>query len=221
VKSIEGRVKVAEEGVALIRRVPEGIRRNFYVKVLAEKVDIQETMVYDMLQSSPKDRVKAREPLMKKPPEEKTFPRPEEMIVRLMVQQPHLIPRVSEQGIVREFESPFLRRMAEDLQTFYEKKGRLDLAEALGGVAEDLKGGMCSFVFKETGLEGGDLDKVLEECIQMIRERSLRRDKRELLGRIKEAERQKGEKGLEALLLERQELAKKESNLRKMGDKNG
>jgi len=222
VKSIEGKVKVAEEGLALIRRIPEGIRRNFYVKTLAEKVDIEEAMLYDMLQLSPKGRmnhIKGREEL-KKPPEKKTFPRSEEMIVRLMVQQPHLIPKISEEGILREFESPFLVEMAEDLQAFYQKKGKLDLAEALGRVEEDLKGGICAFVFQENGLEGGDLERVLEDCIQKIREGRLKRDKKELLKRIKEAEKQKGEEGLDALLLERHELAKRESSLRKMSDKN-
>ena len=220
VKSIDGKVKMAEEGLALIRRIPEGIRRNFYVKTLAEKVDIQESMVYDLLQSSPKDRIKGREEL-KTPAEKKTFPRSEEMVVRLMVQQPHLIPKISKEGILKEFESTFLRKMAEDLQVFYQKKGKLDLAEALGRVEEDLKGGICAFVFQENGLEGGDLEKVVEDCIQKIREGRLKKEKQQLLKRIKEAEKQKGETGLDALLLEWQELVKRESSLRKTSHQNG
>ena len=191
------------------------------MKTLAEKVDIQESMVYDMLKLTPKDRLKRKEEATQ-PAEKKTFPRSEEMIVRLMVQQPHLIPKISEEGILREFETPFLKEIAEDLQVFYQKKGKLDLAEALGRVEEDLKGGICAFVFQENGLEGDDLEKMLEDCIQKIREGRLKRDKKELLKRIKDAEKQKGEKGLDALLLERQELAKRESSfLRKMSDKNG
>ena len=220
VKSIDGKVKMAEEGLALIRRIPEGIRRNFYVKTLAEKVDIQESMVYDLLESSPKDRIKGREE-PKSPAEKKTFPRSEEMVVRLMVQQPHLIPKISKEGILGEFESTFLRKMAEALQAFYQKKGKLDLAEALGKVEEDLKEGVCAFVFQENGLEGGDLEKVVEDCIQKIREGKLKKEKQQLLQRIKEAEKRKGEKGLDALLLEWQELVKRESHLRKTNHQNG
>jgi len=58
---------VAEEGLALIRRVPEGIRRNFYVKALAEKVDIPEARLYPMLEASPKDRFKGKEDAKKSP----------------------------------------------------------------------------------------------------------------------------------------------------------
>ena len=220
VKSVDGKVKMAEEALALIRGIPEGIRRNFYVKRLAERVDIQESMVYDMLQPSPKDRIKVREE-GKKPAEKKTFPRSEEMVVRLMVQHPHLIPKISKEGITGDFESPFLKKMAEALVAFYQRKGELDLGEALEKVGEDLKEGVCSFVFQENGLEGGDLEKVVEDCFQKIREGRLKKEKQELLKRIREAEKRKGEKGLEALLLEWQELVKREGSLRKVNPQNG
>ena len=44
-RSIEEKVKVAKEGLGLIRRIPEGIRRNFYLKTLAEKLDLQEAVL--------------------------------------------------------------------------------------------------------------------------------------------------------------------------------
>jgi hypothetical protein len=62
-------------------------------------------------------------------------------------------------------------------------------------------------------LEGTDQEKVLRDCVQKIRKKKLKRDESDLLKRIKEAEKQKGEKGLEALLLQRQELARRERGL--------
>jgi hypothetical protein len=53
----------------------------------------------------------------------------------------------------------------------------------------------------------------LRDCIQKIRKKKLKRDESDLLKRIKEAEKEKGEKGLEALLLQRQELARRERGL--------
>jgi hypothetical protein len=107
------------------------------------------------------------------------------------------------------------------LEAFYQRKGKLDLGEALGRVEEDLKAGVCAFVFQENGLEGGELEKVVEDCFQKIREGGLKKEKQELLKRIKEAEKRKGEKGLEALLLEWQELVKRENRLRKVSPQNG
>jgi hypothetical protein len=59
-------------------------------------------------------------------------------------------------------------------------------------------------------MEGADPEKVLKDCIQRIRQKKLKKDEGELLKRIKEAEKTKGQRELEALLLERQALARRE-----------
>ena len=209
VNSIEGKVKVVEEGLALIRRIPDGIRKNFYVKVLSEKLDLRESLLYEMLRSSAKDRTHTQNDL-KKQLVEKNLPRAEEMVVRVMVHHPELIPMISEEGILKEFESPILQKLAEDLESFYQKKGGLDLKEILGHFEEDLKGRLCEFAFQESTWEDGQREKILKDCIRKIRQKKLKKNKGELLTRIKEAEKQEDEKGLEALLMEHQEKARQE-----------
>jgi len=212
VKSIDGKVKIAEEGVALIGKIPDGIRRDFYLKALAERLDLKESLLYEMLRSSPKGRPKAEEEL-KRRFVEKGFAKSEEMVVRLMVHHSELIPIISEEGILKDFESPLLKKVAEGLESLYQKKGRLEIAEALGSFDEDLKGRLCELAFQESGLGGSHQEKILKDCIQRIRKKKLERDKNDLLRRIKEAEKLKGEKGLEALLLKRQELVRRERGL--------
>ena len=214
VKSIEGKVKVAEEGVALISKIPEKIRRDFYLKVLAERLDLQEAFLYEMLRSSPRPRFKASEDL-KERFVEKSFPKSEEMVVHLMVHHPELIPMVSEEGILKEFESPVLRQIGEELESLYQKKGRLNVAETLGFLEEDLGKRLCEFVFQESGLEGGDREKILQDCIQKIRGKRLKKEKGESLKRIKEAEKQQEDKRLVSLLKEHQQLAKRERGLQR------
>jgi hypothetical protein len=150
---------------------------------------------------------------LKKPPVEKTLPKSEEMMVRLMIHHPEWMAVISREEILEEFESLPLRKMAEHLVSLYRKKGRLDISEALGSIEEGLKGKLREFSLQESGLEGPDQEKVLRDCIQKIRKKKLKRDESDLLKRIKEAEKQKGEKGLEALLLQRQELARREKGL--------
>jgi DNA primase len=211
-KSIDGKVKIAEEGMALISKIPDGIRRDFYLKALAEKLELRESLLHEMLRPSPKGRAKAEGEAKRKFVEE-SFPKSEEMLVRLMIHSPELIPVISEEGILSEFESPLLKKMAEDLESLYHKKGRLDIAEALGSFAEELKGKLGEFAFQESGLDGGSKEKILRDCIQKIRRKKLEGDKKDLLRRIKEAEKQEGKKGLEALLLKRQELVRRERGL--------
>jgi DNA primase len=207
-KSIDGKVKVAEEGMALIDKIPNKIRKNFYTKALAERLDLPESLLMEKLRSFPKDRPKSEEDL-KKQPVERSFPKSEEMVVRLMIHHPELIPTITEEGILREFESPILQRMAENLEAIYQKRRKLDMTEALGSFEEDLKERLCKFAFQESDLEAGDREKILKDCIEKIHKKRLKRDEGESLKRIKEAEKQKGGKGLEALLIERQEMTRK------------
>ncbi len=207
-KSIDGKVKAAEEGMALIDKIPNKIRKNFYTKALAERLDLPESLLMERPRSSFKDRPKSEEDL-KKQPVERSFSKLEEMVVRLMIHHPELIPTITEEGILREFESPILQRVAENLESIYQKRKRLDMTEALGCFEEDLKERLCEFAFQESDLEVGDRKKILKDCIEKIHKKKLKRDQGEILKKIKETEKQKGGKGLEALLRERQEMTRK------------
>jgi DNA primase len=213
-KSIDGKVKVAREGVALLGKIPDKIRRDFYIKAFAERLDIQETFLYEMLRSPSKRPSKAGEDF-KKSSVERTFPKSEEIVVRLMVHHPEFIPTLSKEGIFKEFESPILQKMAETLNDLYQRKGRIDLPEVLANIEEDLKGKLCEFAFRESGLEGEDWGRILQDCVQKIREKRLKKEKNELLKKIREAEKQQEGKRLGSLLKEHQELAKRERSLQK------
>ncbi|MBS3906999.1 MAG: DNA primase [Syntrophaceae bacterium] len=208
-KSIDGKVSIAKEGMAMIRRIPEKIRKDFYVRAMAERLDIKESGLYEMIRSTPRERARPAEDLKKKPPEE-SLPKSEEIVVRLMVHHPELIPTISGERILDEFESPLLKRLGQGLEGIFQKKGKLDFTEALEGFNEGLKERLCEYAFQESGVEGDQRERILKDCIEKIRRRKSKKDESDLLRRIKEAERQKGGGGIEALLMERQEMAKRE-----------
>lgn len=214
-KSIDGKVSIAKEGMAMIQRIPEKIRKDFYVRALAERLDLKESVLYEMIRSAPAGRTRPIEDLKKRPPIE-DLPKSEEMVVRLMVHHPDLIPAISEEGILNEFESPVLKRLGQELMGMFQRKGTLSLTEALGGMDEGLKEKLCEYVFQESSIEGDQpgvgsqqRERILKDCLEKIRRRKLKKDESDLLRKIKEAERQTGRGGLEALLMERQELAKR------------
>jgi DNA primase len=219
-KSIDGKVSIAKEGMAMIRRVPEKIRKDLYVRALAEKLDLKESVLYGMIRSDPPEQTRPAEGIHKRPPVE-SLPKSEEMIVRLMVQHPDLIPAISRERILNEFESPLLKRLGQELEEGFQKKGALNLTEVLERMEEGLKERLCEYALREIGVEGdpsgaGPLrkERVLKDCIERIRRKRLRKEEDDLLKRIKEAESQKGGRGLEALLMERQKLAKKRNLLK-------
>ena len=216
VKSVDGKVKIAKEGVALLGKIPDKIRRDFYTKALAERLDVKESFLYEILRSSPKElRPSKVGGDSGKSSAERSFPKSEEMVVRLMVQHPEIIPAISKEGVLKEFESPILQKIAEALEDLYQKEGGFNLPQALAHFDEDLKGRLSEFAFQGEGLEEGDRGKILQDCIQKIREKGIKKEKDELFKRIKEAEKQPGGRRLVPLLKERQELAKKEKGLQK------
>ena len=220
VKSVDGKVRIAKEGLALLGKIPDRIRRDFYTKALAERLDVKESFLYEMLPSYPKGRPKEGED-SKESSLERTFPKSEEMVVRLMVHHPEVIPTISQEDVLKEFESPILQKIAKALVDLYQRKGRLDLPEALASFEETLKGRLCELAFQESGLEGGDRGRILQDCMQKIRGKRLKKEKGELLRRIKEAEKQQEERSLVPLLREHQELAKREKNLQKDNTRKG
>jgi DNA primase len=212
VKSVDGKVRVAKEGVALLGKIPDRIRRDFYARALAERLDVKESFLYEMLPSKGTSG-EGRDSRESSP--ERTFPKSEEIVVRLMIHRPEVIPTISEEGVLEEFESPVLQKIARGLEDLYRRKGRLDLAEALAGVEEDLKKWLYHFAFQESGLEGNH-EKILKDCIQKIREEKIKKEKGELQKRIKEADKQQEDKSLNPLLKQKLELERKrEKDLQK------
>jgi DNA primase len=207
-KSIEGKVKMAQEGVQLIAKVGDPIRRDFYLKSLAERLEVKESILYDLLRSSPKQRVKVQEEFKKQSMGEKNFPRSEELLVRLMIHHPRFIPLISGEGVIMEFESPLLRKIAETLEQLYQRKGRVDPKEALGFFEEDIQKRFCQLVFQDEAFEEDQIEKMVRDCIQKIQEKRFKKDRLELLKKIKEAEKKEGQ-GLEALLAEHQDLLRR------------
>ena len=214
VKSIDGKVNMAKEAMAMIRRIPDKIRKDFYVRTLAEKLDIKESILYEMIRPSPKERAPSVEAEKKRPPEA-SGPKSEEMVIRLMVHHPELIPAISGEKILDEFESPLLKRLGKELETLFQKRGKLDLKETPGSFDEGLRKRLFEYTFQESGVGGDQQKRILKDCIEKIRRNRLKKDESDLLRRIKEVEKQKGGKELEDLLVKHQELAKKEKGLLK------
>ncbi len=217
VKSVDGKVRIAKEGVALLGKIPDKIRRDFYTKALAERLDVKESFLYEILGPSSRESSNARENV-RKSSAERSFPRSEEMVVHLMAQHPDIIPAVSKEDVLKEFESPILQKIAEALEDLYQRRGRFTLPQALAHFDEDLKGRLSEFVFQENGSEEGDRGKILQDCIQKIREKRIKKERGELQRRIKEVDQQQEDKRLDPLLKQKLELARqREQGLQKGG----
>lgn len=212
-RSIDGRVNIAKEGLAMIQKIPDRIRKDFYIRTLAEKLDLKESVLYDMVRS-PSANPKARE-VFSQQRLKKEVPKSEEMVIRLMVHHPELISTVSAEGILDAFEDPLLQRLGEELVDAFQKKKRLDLTGLLERMEGAGKEKLLQYTFEESGTESYPREQMLRDCMEKIRQKKRKRDQDRLLRKIKEVEKQRDGEALEALLMEHQELVKKEKGTAK------
>lgn len=212
-RSIDGRVSIAKEGLAMIQKIPDRIRKDFYIRTLAEKLDLKESVLYEMVRS-PSVNLRAQEVFLQQRLM-KEVPKSEEMVIRLMVHHPELIPTVSAEGILDAFEDALLKRLGEALVNAFQKKKRLDLTDLLEGMDGAGKEKLLQYTFEESGTESYPREQMLRDCIEKIRQKKLKRDHDHLLRKIKEVEQQRDGEALEALLMKHQELVKKEKGTTK------
>lgn len=220
-KTIDGKVNIAKEGMAMIRRIPEKIRQELYVRTLSERLGLKESALHEMIRPPRGERTRPVGTVPETSSREK-LPKSEEMVVRLMVHHPELVPIVSKEKIWNEFEAPLLKRLCQELEALFRKEEKLNLPGILEAFDGDARERLCEYAFQESGI-GGDTqefgsqraERMLQDCIEKIRRRKWKRDENELLRRIKEAEKQRDGGGLETLLREHQERTRRAKDLLK------
>lgn len=208
-RTIEGKVKMAKEAIQMLNKIPDRIKRSLYIKALAEKIEIQESILHEIIQSPPQ---KGNDEFRKKAIK-RGFPKSEEMLIQLLVHHPQYITIVSKYKVLDHFQNLSLKSIGKEMENKYLREGRLNLSEVLISLNGDLKGILSELAFEDFELEKEQAEKLLKDCIRKVLEERLKKDKMELLKKIKEAERIGGGKILEGLLKERQELALREKAL--------
>ncbi len=208
-RTIEGKVKMAKEAIAMLNKIPDRIKKGLYIKALADKIEIQESILHEIVQSPPK---KGNDDLNKMVIK-RVFPKSEEMLIQLLIHNPQYIPILSKYAVLDQFQSIALKSIGKDMEKQYLKKGRLELSEILISIDEDMRAILSKLAFEDFQLEKEHAEKLLRDCIRKIMEEKIKKDKIELLKKIKEAEKRGGGRVLEGLLKERQELTLREKAL--------
>lgn len=214
-RRLEGKLGMAKEAIAILNKIPDGIKRGLYIKTLAEKIDLQESILYEAIQSTSKFNER-RKIEVKLKGIKKDFPKSEEMLIQLMIHHPEHIPTVFKHRVLQDFQDIKLKRIGEEIKSVFTKRGKFQVAELLNLIDEDLRNLVGELSFSEIEIEKEKVEKVLKDCIRKIKEEKLKKDKKELLKKIKEVEKEGGVNILEGLLKKRQELAIREKALGEM-----
>ena len=213
-KTVEGKVQIGRTILPVLKTVRDPLERKLYARSVSERLGVDER---DLFPSFEERRVNFRsrgssQQTGSKP--QGMFPAPEEALLEVMLNHCSFIPSVFETGVIEDFESEDLRQAARLLKESFEKKGEVRMAEVLSQVSsEDLKSRLSLWALLGRFREE-DLQRAVEDCIREVKRSRLKRDRRVITQKIREAEKTDQAVRLEELLVEQQRLIEQERDLR-------
>jgi DNA primase len=214
--TVEGRIRAVEAVLPFLLQIKGGVRRDPYLKRLAEKTGVREGEIRDAAHTMREGRKKgaAQEPIAK------IQVSPEKTLVQMMVQYPKLIPLVIEEGVVERLEGHDLRSIGELVIHDFQRHGHLSL-DRIAPLLEErgVSTLAIALAFQEEELEEEMAERIMVDCLRKIKMRALKRQREGLNRRIKEAEAQRDEALLNSLFLSMETLNTQIRKLQQEGSK--
>jgi DNA primase len=214
--SAEGKVQAVEAVLPFLLQIKDGVRRDFYLKRLAERVGVAEGDIRDAAFTMSRGRKKGAQQNLPTPVHVST----EKKIVQMIIQYPEFIPLLIEEGVVEGFEEQKLRCISELAIHDFQLHGDLSLDRLSPQLEErGVREMAFTLAFQEEELEEGIAERIMEDCLRKVKMKALKKQREGLNKRIKEAEAQRDEALLNSLLLSMETLKSQMSKLQKTGAK--
>lgn len=212
--AVEGKVKAVEAVLPFLLQIRDGVRRDLYIKRLAEKAGVKEAQVRDAALTMRKGRTTGPE----RKSSAKIHVSAEKKLVQMMVQHPELLPLVIEEGVAEYLEGPALRSIGELVIHDFQRHGDLSLDRLAPHLEErGVYETASSLAFQEEDLEEGLAERIMADCIRKIKMNTLKKQMEGLQRRIKEAEARGDEALLNSLFLSLKALSPQLHKLQKEG----
>jgi len=198
--TIEGRAMAVGEMVGPLQAVSDPVTRSLYIKLLAEKVGVDEAVIARRLARPGHRRPAAVGETREKAPVR--LPALERQLTAMMLQYPEILADIDKRNVTSYFKNFQLKAVAEAVLARYRETGATD------GVIERL--GDPQLQRLAAGLALGEEQWTLSGCRQLIAqfERARGRPSREVFEAIAQAEQAADETRWQRLLLERQQAAR-------------
>lgn len=202
------------EAVAFISRIEDAVERNFFIKKVAERLNVDEGVLKDEVR-----RVLSHEAVPPATPVKKGSAREldhlELSLIHMMMECPNRIPAVAS-AVLECFTSEELRSLGERLLTAAEKQGEAisDLFSIVNDLEEGpVKAKLLNLLMGENPYPAELIDRLMADTIRKIRERSNKERDIILTRRIREAERVKDQELYNRLVEEKNRILLKDKGL--------
>ncbi|MBI3252336.1 MAG: DNA primase [Candidatus Omnitrophica bacterium] len=215
-RSVEGKVKIAGEMVALFSKVSNEVLRAAWTKELARELSVSEEAVLAELRKAregPRSGVRAAAPVLP----EKELPSAECLLVGLLLDDLDFVRRARAEITAADFKHPVARRLvAELLMEKTEEGPGLTAAAAVNFYKDDPESAQVITLASAEAETLVDKQKAFEDCLAWVRASRMKTRREGLRSEISSAGRQGDQNRIGKLLRELDELNK---GMRKTNEK--
>lgn len=197
--SVEGKVRVLDDLKTPIAALTDGIKRTLYVKELAERLNIEESVVLERIRK-----------VTHKPPGERGAQdqkrelfadyRIEKGVLQMMVQFPPIMPHIVRGRIIQDFEHPVLKQIGRLILQVFQDTGDVIISDIIARLDDPEHKSMMSSLFLDEQI--WDHEKCLKR-IEQFRYIVQKSRGKILSQKIKEAQKANDQELLTSLLLEK------------------
>lgn len=194
----------AYEALETIAKIPNSVLQGYYVRLLSEKLKINELFIREELRKT-KKRFQSRDVSIKqrkyvKTPEIQPQVRPmnEIYLLQLILQFPARAKEIFDNISAEDFEGPVTKAIFEKM-----KGGLINYNALLSKCDEEERNLLTELSFK---VEFEDPEKIFKDCLNRLKSKKRQILLDELQDKIKKAEQERNENLLKALLLEKHKL---------------
>ncbi|MEW6599663.1 MAG: DNA primase [Nitrospirota bacterium] len=196
---------IAREAIEAISKAPDKILQGTYIKMLSEKIKVEERYVREEYLRIKKQQQRHDRPATSAQPKPKVRPKNELYIIKLLLQRPERAAEACKEISTEDLKDPVARSIFSRI-----KEGTTDLNRLMSLCDSEGKNYLTGISLNEDieNPEFEDPEKALNDCIKRIKDNKRKIVLQELQGRIKEAELKKDFALLKQLQMEQQKLSR-------------
>lgn len=204
---------LAREALVIISKIPDSVLQGYYVKLLSEKLKINEVFIREELRKikkNPRHKIASGGELVKASSiRSRARPMDEVYLLQLILQFPEKSGEIFNAVSMEDLEDHVTKAIFKKM-----KNGLTDYSALLSECDEDEKALLTELSFMS---DFENPEKILKDCLNRLKSKKLQMLLHELQDKIKMAELEKNKNLLTALQLEQQKLLKLKAHLPEAG----
>jgi len=209
-KEINDLARVSSLMLETVAKFKNAILRSESVKKLAQELNVQEESLWEELKKVKTGKAPAPLPGPGARKAHKVNPT-EKLLMSLMLEENALISRIKETLDPRDFQDERISRIVSIMFDLVEGGQEVEPQILMNHLGDDISEIVCESVFLPQGHSGSHKEKVIEDCIQRIKNERMRMERERLHEEIKAAQRTGDSEQLERLTQEFHSLIKKKA----------